>query len=229
VGPACGAPPTRTGLQDRRRARGGGPGPDRHRHRTRLASRRALHPQQMRHSCFPRGPSSHPHERRGSNSSVEAPLDSDMQNTASNDNGRGRTRAKRAQESSARLRWSWTGGRHAPVAVVCPRTPRAASGSLDDIAANNQLGPTHFTGFGGYTQPSLLAFDPEDPRIVVAAAAIPASSSPVTRAPRVERPDRPDRLGRVRHTAPPPAVVRLPRPRAGPRVERLIGTQGRGA
>lgn len=32
----------------------------------------------------------------------------------------------------------------------------------------NQRGPTQFTGFGGYTQPSLVAFDPEDPNIIVA-------------------------------------------------------------
>lgn len=31
-----------------------------------------------------------------------------------------------------------------------------------------QRGPTNFTGFGGYPQPSLLAFDPEDPNIMVA-------------------------------------------------------------
>lgn len=32
----------------------------------------------------------------------------------------------------------------------------------------NQRGPTDFTGFGGYPQPSLVAFDPEDPRRLVA-------------------------------------------------------------
>jgi hypothetical protein len=32
----------------------------------------------------------------------------------------------------------------------------------------NQRGPTNFTGFFGYPQPSLVAFDPEDPNILVA-------------------------------------------------------------
>jgi photosystem II stability/assembly factor-like uncharacterized protein len=32
----------------------------------------------------------------------------------------------------------------------------------------NQAGPTNFTGLGGYPQPSLVAFDPEDPDILVA-------------------------------------------------------------
>jgi uncharacterized repeat protein (TIGR01451 family) len=32
----------------------------------------------------------------------------------------------------------------------------------------NQRGPTDFTGFAGYLEPSLLAFDPENPRLVVA-------------------------------------------------------------
>jgi hypothetical protein len=32
----------------------------------------------------------------------------------------------------------------------------------------NQAGPTNFTGFLGYPQPSLVAFDPEDPNILVA-------------------------------------------------------------
>ena len=33
----------------------------------------------------------------------------------------------------------------------------------------NDSGPTGFSGFGGYTQPSLVAFDPDDPSILVAA------------------------------------------------------------
>ena len=35
----------------------------------------------------------------------------------------------------------------------------------------NQRGPTNFTGFGGYPQPTLVAFDPEDTNILVAGGA----------------------------------------------------------
>ncbi|MEM7480800.1 MAG: choice-of-anchor D domain-containing protein [Acidobacteriota bacterium] len=35
----------------------------------------------------------------------------------------------------------------------------------------NRMGPTSFTGFGGYAQPTLIAFDPADTDIVVAAGA----------------------------------------------------------
>jgi hypothetical protein len=35
----------------------------------------------------------------------------------------------------------------------------------------NQRGPTAFTGFGGYPQPTLVAFDPQDPNILVAGGA----------------------------------------------------------
>ena len=35
----------------------------------------------------------------------------------------------------------------------------------------NQIGPTEFTGFGGYPQPTLLAFDAEDPNLIVAGGA----------------------------------------------------------
>jgi hypothetical protein len=34
--------------------------------------------------------------------------------------------------------------------------------------ATTTVGPTEFTGFGGYPQPSLVAFDPVDPKLVVA-------------------------------------------------------------
>jgi hypothetical protein len=37
--------------------------------------------------------------------------------------------------------------------------------------ASNTNGPTDFTGFGGYPQPTLVAFDPEDPTLVVAGGA----------------------------------------------------------
>ena len=35
----------------------------------------------------------------------------------------------------------------------------------------NRRGPTAFTGFGGYPQPTLVAFDPQDPNILVAGGA----------------------------------------------------------
>lgn len=35
----------------------------------------------------------------------------------------------------------------------------------------NRRGPTSFTGFGGYPQPTLVAFDPQDPNILVAGGA----------------------------------------------------------
>ena len=46
----------------------------------------------------------------------------------------------------------------------------------------NQAGPTNFTGFLGYPQPSLVAFDSEDPNIIVAGESIQAYSSPRTTA-----------------------------------------------
>ena len=49
---------------------------------------------------------------------------------------------------------------------------------LDDLMTGdgaflyqNQRGPTNFTGFGGYPQPSLLAIDPDNPNIIVAGGA----------------------------------------------------------
>ena len=37
-----------------------------------------------------------------------------------------------------------------------------------DFEMQTTVGPTSFTGFGGYVQPSLVAFDPEDPDVIVA-------------------------------------------------------------
>lgn len=37
--------------------------------------------------------------------------------------------------------------------------------------AQTAIGPTNFTGFGGYPQPTLVAFDPFEPRVLVAGAA----------------------------------------------------------
>jgi hypothetical protein len=47
-----------------------------------------------------------------------------------------------------------------------------------------RTGPTRFTGFNGYPQPTLVAFDPFDPDIVVAAGQILGSSSASTALPR---------------------------------------------
>jgi uncharacterized repeat protein (TIGR01451 family) len=41
-------------------------------------------------------------------------------------------------------------------------------GGNGDFPISNQQGPTNFTGFGGYVQPTLIAFDPEDPNVIAA-------------------------------------------------------------
>ncbi|MGB5987881.1 MAG: choice-of-anchor D domain-containing protein [Desulfobacterales bacterium] len=109
--------------------------------------------------------------------------------------------------------------------------------ALDDLmigggvfSYNNQRGPTRFTGFNGYPQPTLVAFDPNDPDIVVAGGAdsgVFLSTNGGTRWELLTDPFDPGTSG----------IPHIPRPRyahfdydaPGDDIFLYIGTQGRGS
>ena len=92
----------------------------------------------------------------------------------------------------------------------------------------NRRGPTAFTRFDGYPQPTLIAFDPQDTNIIVAGGADAGVFSQYRWRWKLDDHHRPDCFRLVRYTAFAPTLVRLFRPRAGREVRVYIGTQGRG-
>lgn len=91
-------------------------------------------------------------------------------------------------------------------------------------------GPSPFTGFGGYPQPTLVAFDPNDPDIVVAGAAdagVFISTNGGTRWQRVTDPISPGTSG-VPHI-PRPFYAHFDHDQPGGDINLYVGTRGRGA
>lgn len=109
--------------------------------------------------------------------------------------------------------------------------------ALDDLMTGsgvfryrNQTGPTRFTGFNGYPQPTLVAFDPLDPDVLVAGGADSGVFVSVDGGGSWERVTDPFDPGTS-------GVPHIPRPRyahfdhdsPGGAVNLYLGTQGRGA
>lgn len=94
----------------------------------------------------------------------------------------------------------------------------------------NTRGPNRFTGFGGYPQPTLVAFDPADPDLVVAGAAdagVFISTNGGTRWQRVTDPLDPGASG-VPHI-PRPYYAHFDHDAPGDGINLFLGTRGRGA
>lgn len=95
---------------------------------------------------------------------------------------------------------------------------------------NNQSGPTVFTGFNGYPQPTLVAFDPGDADILVAGAAdagVFISTNGGTRWQLVTDPHMPGASG-VPHI-PRPYYAHFDHDAADGTINLYLGTRGRGA
>ena len=95
---------------------------------------------------------------------------------------------------------------------------------------NNLSGPTPFTGFSGYPQPTLVAIDPNDPDVVVAGAAdagVFVSTNGGTRWQLVTDPVSPGASG-VPHI-PRPYYAHFDHDQPGTRINLFLGTRGRGA
>lgn len=99
-----------------------------------------------------------------------------------------------------------------------------------DFMARTTLGPTSFTGFNGYPQPSLVALDPDDPDILAAGgvdSGVFLSVNGGTRWERVTDPLTPGTSGRPH--IPRPRYAHFDHDPAGDDVNLFLGTQGRGA
>lgn len=107
--------------------------------------------------------------------------------------------------------------------------------ALDDLMTGagaflyeNRSGPTRFTGFNGYPQPTLVAFDPADPDLVVAGGAdsgVFLSANGGTRWELVTDPLAPGSSGRPH--IPRPRYAHFDHDAPGDDIHLYLGTQGR--